>query len=52
MEQFNTIEKADLKESDLTKYRHIPLHVIAADPEGQTKVLNALRWMEEQIDRA
>lgn len=52
MQQFNAIKGADLKNSDLTKYPSIPLHTIAQDPEGETKVLNALRWMEEQIYRA
>lgn len=52
MQQFNTIKDANLKDSDLTKYPTISLRTIAADPEGQTKVLNALKWMEEQIDRA
>lgn len=52
MQQFNAIKGVDLKDSDLTKYPSIPLHTIAQDPEGETKVLNALRWMEEQIYRA
>ncbi|OSJ21567.1 hypothetical protein BSZ19_50150 [Bradyrhizobium japonicum] len=52
MQQFNAIKGVDLKNSDLTKYPSIPLHTIAQDPEGETKVLNALRWMEEQIYRA
>lgn len=52
MQQFNTIKGANLKDNDLTKYPSIPLRTIAADPEGETKVLNALKWMEEQIDRA
>lgn len=52
MQQFNAIKGADLKDSDLTKYPSISLHTIASDPEGETKVLNALRWMEDQIDRA
>lgn len=52
MQQFNAIKGVDLKNSDLTKYPSIPLHTIAQDPDGETKVLNALRWMEEQIYRA
>lgn len=52
MQQFNAIKGVDLKESDLTKYPRIPLRTIALDPEGETKALNALRWMEEQIGRA
>ncbi|MFK4726791.1 hypothetical protein ABIE89_007891 [Bradyrhizobium niftali] len=52
MQQFNAIEGVALKDSDLTKYPSIPLRTIAADPEGETKVLNALRWMEKQIEQA
>ncbi|TWB01911.1 hypothetical protein [Bradyrhizobium stylosanthis] len=52
MQQFNTIKGVDLKDSDLTRYPSITLRTIAEDPEGETKVLNALKWMEEQIERA
>jgi hypothetical protein len=49
MQRFNTIVGANLKEADLTKYPSISLHTIAADPEGETKILAALKWMEDQI---
>lgn len=52
LQQFNTVKNANLKESDLTKYPSLSLDTIAADPEGETKVLNALKWMEEQIEHA
>jgi len=52
MQQFNAIKGVDLKDSDLTRYPSIPLRTIAQDPEGETKVLNALKWMEEQIEPA
>ncbi|WP_156527924.1 hypothetical protein [Bradyrhizobium stylosanthis] len=52
MQQFNAIKGVDLKDSDLTRYPSITLRTIAEDPEGETKVLNALKWMEEQIERA
>ncbi|MCK1656738.1 hypothetical protein [Bradyrhizobium sp. 151] len=52
MEHFNEIRGANLREADLTKYPSIPLRTIAADPEGETKVISALKWMEERIDHA
>jgi hypothetical protein len=52
MERFNAIKGANLREADLTKYPSISLRTIAADPEGEAKVMTALKWMEEQIDRA
>lgn len=51
MQQFNTVKSANLGESDLTRNPWISLRTIAEDPEGETKVLNALKWMEEQIGR-
>jgi hypothetical protein len=52
MQQFNAIKGVALKDSDLAKYPYIPLRTIADDPEGKAKVLNALKWMEEQIEQA
>lgn len=51
LERFNAIRGANLREADLTKYPSISLRTIAADPEGETKVMNALKWVEEQIDQ-
>jgi hypothetical protein len=51
MQHFNTIRDANLTDNDLTKYPSISLRTITADPEGETKVVSALKWMEEQIDR-
>lgn len=51
MEHFNAIRGANLSEADLTRYPSISLHTIAADPEGGTKVISALKWMEDQIAR-
>ena len=50
MQKFNVINGVDLKDSDL--YPSISLETIAADPDGEAKVLNALKWMEEQIEPA
>lgn len=52
MEHFNTVRGANLREADLTRYPSIPLRTIAADPEGEAKVMSALKWMEEKIDHA
>lgn len=52
MEHFNHISGANLREADLTRYPSISLRTIAGDSDGKAKVLSALRWMEEQIDRA
>jgi hypothetical protein len=51
MEHFNAIRGANLTDGDLTRYPSISLRTIAADPDGETKVISALEWMEEQIDR-
>jgi hypothetical protein len=51
MQHFNAIKGVHFGEGDLTKYRNIPLSTIAADPEGPTKVIAALKWIEEQIER-
>jgi hypothetical protein len=50
MEHFNAIRGANLKEADLSRYPSIALKTIAADPEGEAKVMTALKWMEAQID--
>lgn len=52
MEHFNEVRGANLREADLTKYPSISLRTIATDPDGKAKVLDALAWMKEQIDRA
>ena len=36
---------------DLAKYRSIPLSTITLDPHGVTKIMAALTWMEQQIER-
>jgi hypothetical protein len=51
LERFNAISGVHFEQSDLTKYKNIPLSVIAADQEGGHKAIAALKWMEEQIDR-
>lgn len=49
MEQFNSIVAVNFTDADLMKYPSIPLSTIAADPDGVTKVISALTWMEHQI---
>jgi hypothetical protein len=51
MQQFNTIENVNFTDADLTKYRAIALSTIAADPMGETKIVEALTWMGRQIER-
>jgi hypothetical protein len=51
MQHFNAIVGANLNEADLTRYPSISLRTIAADPEGETKIMAALKWMEDQITR-
>ena len=36
----------DLAEGDLMKYPSISLRAIAADPEGASKIIDPLKWME------
>jgi hypothetical protein len=49
MEKLNAIEGVNLSDDDLTKYRGIPLHTVAEDPEGESKLLAALEWMRQQL---
>lgn len=51
MQHFNTVNGVDFTDGDLVKYRSIPLRTIAADPDGENKIIDALKWMEEQIER-
>jgi hypothetical protein len=40
------LEVIDLAEGDLMKYPSISLRAIAADPEGASKIIDPLKWME------
>ena len=51
MQQFNSIQGVNFTEDDLTKFRGIRLTTIVNDPEGQSKIMDALTWMEQQIER-
>jgi hypothetical protein len=52
MEHFNAIKNVNFTDADLKKYPGIRLSTIAADPDGGTKIVQALSWMEEQIERS
>jgi hypothetical protein len=52
MQHFNEIPGVKLTEADLARYPSIPLSVISTDPQGPSKFLNALKWMEQQIGNA
>jgi len=51
MQQFNAINNVEFTDADLAKFRGIPLSTITLDPHGLTKILAALTWMEQQIER-
>jgi hypothetical protein len=51
MQQFNSIKGIDFTDADLTRFRGIPLTTIASDPDGQVKIIVALTWMEQQIEK-
>jgi hypothetical protein len=51
LQQFNGVGGVNFTDAELTKYRTIPLSTIVADPEGATKIIAALTWMEQQIER-
>jgi hypothetical protein len=51
IQRFDAVKGISFTDADLTKFRGIPLRVIAADPEGTTKIITALTWMEQQIER-
>lgn len=50
MRKFSEIRGSGLSEADLGKYPSIPLAKIAADPEGASKLLAALEWMDAQLN--
>jgi hypothetical protein len=50
MQQFNSIKGVRFTDAELTKYRSIPLSTITSDPEGPTKIIAALDWMDQQIE--
>lgn len=52
MQQFNSIKGIHFNDSDLTRYRGIPLSAIVADPDGPARLMSALTWMEQEIDQA
>jgi hypothetical protein len=52
MQHFNSISGVNFTDIDLKRYPAVPLRTIAADPDGATKILEALSWMERQIDQA
>lgn len=52
MQHFNTIKGVNFKDADLTRFRGVPLRIVAADPNGGTNLIAALKWMEGQIDQA
>jgi hypothetical protein len=51
MQQFNSINGVNFTDAELTKFRSMPLSTIASDPDGPSKVIAALTWMEQQIER-
>lgn len=50
LRKFNEVDGVNLTDADASEYKSISLSTIAADPNGITKVLNALNWMRDQID--
>jgi hypothetical protein len=50
MQRINAIEGVNFTDADLKKYPTIPLSTIASDPEGPTKIIAALNWMEQQLE--
>ena len=51
MQKFNAVSNVQFADADLAKYRSIPLSTITLDPHGVTKIMAALAWMEQQIER-
>lgn len=49
MKMFNSIDGVSLTDADLTRYPAIPLAKIAADPNGLTKLISALEWLDAEI---
>jgi hypothetical protein len=52
MQKLNAIEGVNLTDADLAKYRSIPLKVVTSDPHGAAKLLDALIWMQHEIQDA
>ena len=49
MNRIGDINGAGLVEADLAKYPSIPLATITADPNGVSKIMSALNWLDEQL---
>ena len=52
MQRLNALNNVDFTDADLSKYRSIPLSIIARDGDGLNKIIGALTWMEQQIEQA
>jgi hypothetical protein len=52
MQHFNEIDGVNFTDADMAKYRAIPLGTIAKDSVGPAKMIRALEWMEQEIERA
>lgn len=52
MTRLGSVQGIDFDEGDLSRYRPIPLSKIAADPNGSSKMVSTLNWMDEQLARA
>ena len=52
IQQFNTVNNVNFTDADLKKFRSIALSTIASDPDGARKIVEALTWMERQIEGA
>jgi hypothetical protein len=50
MERLNAIHGVNFSDADLTKYRSIPLRIVANDPEGDSRLFAALTWMAQQLE--
>jgi hypothetical protein len=52
MSRFNVVNGVNFTDADLKRFPGIALSTIAADPQGEEKILEALAWMGDQIEQA
>jgi TIR domain len=50
MTRINEIPDVGLTDAELQKYPGIPLNLIAADPDGLTKIMSVLHWIDDQLE--
>ena len=52
MRRFGAVENANFDDTTLKRYPSLSLRRVLRDPDGPSKILAALNWMDERIAQA